>query len=199
MKKIFKVIILSFLAISILAPSVAMATNTVVAVSNSQESIEQQLIGTWRWHDGDYWILIFRADGTVLDGPPGMRTTYSWHIAGDRLIVDGEDWNMRLDGDMLTVNRFGSTHTYFWYSDSTEGEESLWGIGIILGGCFFTLVVIAIAIILFFVLRNRKQKKDMQAQMAQMQSQLYGQQQQFGTYPQQSPPPNNHQPPIQRH
>ncbi|MCL2379719.1 MAG: hypothetical protein FWC81_02890 [Coriobacteriia bacterium] len=199
MKKVFRLITLSILITFILSASVAIAANTAIAVSNSQESIEQQLIGTWQWDYGDYWLLIFREDGTLLDGPPGLRTTYNWQVADGRLFVDGDDWNMRIDGNTLTLDRFGSDHTYFWYSDSTEGEESLWALGVIALGCIFTIAVIAVVIILFFVLRNRRQKQEMQAQMAQMQSQLHNQPQQFGNHLSQQPPFNNHQPPIQRH
>jgi len=195
-KKLFKLIILSTFAISLLSANVAFASNAVTIANDSQSSIEEQLIGTWRWEDQHSWLLVFSEDGTVLDGPPGMRVNYNWQIVDGRLLIDGADQNMRIDGNTLTLDRLGSTYTYNWYSASTEAEESFWALGIIALGCIAAIVVIVIAIIVFFVLRSRKQKEEMQAQMNQMQSQLHGQQQQFGNQP---PPPNNHQSPINRH
>ena len=196
MKKLFKLIILSTFTISLLSANVAFASNAVTIANDSQSSIEEQLIGTWRWEDQHSWLLVFSEDGTVLDGPPGMRVNYNWQIVDGRLLIDGADQNMRIDGNTLTLDRLGSTYTYNWYSASTEAEESFWALGIIALGCIAAIVVIVIAIIVFFVLRSRKQKEEMQAQMNQMQSQLHGQQQQFGNQP---PPPNNHQSPINRH
>ena len=53
--------------------------------------LEQRLIGTWRWEDQYSYIVVFREEGTMLDGPPGLRTLHNWQIVNGRLFVDGAD------------------------------------------------------------------------------------------------------------
>jgi len=141
----------------------------VAAADNSQAPLEERLIGTWRWEDQYSWTLIFREDGTVLDGPPGMRTPLNWQVVNDRLIVDGEDWNVRFVGDTFTADRyFGISYTYIWDSDSTEGEASVWGIVAIILACGAVFVVIAVAIGAVVIVLVRRNKRKAQEQMQHM-------------------------------
>ena len=161
MKRAFTIIkLLTLTAIIVLTNLIPIASATNVA-AESQISLKQHLIGTWRWEHQHSWILIFREDSTMLDGPPGFRTVYSWQIVDDRLIVDGVDWNIRLADNTITIDRYGrSTHTYVWYSDSTEGETTLWLIA-------FIGIIIAVGIGIFvfiFVRRSRRKKRQIPSQ-----------------------------------
>ena len=61
-------------------------------------------------------------DGIVLDGMPGFRTEYRWEVVDDRLIVDGEGWNIRFRGGSFTAYRFGDIYRYICYNDSMKEE-----------------------------------------------------------------------------
>ena len=160
MKKTMKTILLSSLIVLLLLTSVPAVATAAETAGQTEQPLEERLIGTWRWEGQHSWIMVFREDGTLLDGPPGMRTTYNWQVRGDRLFVNGEDWNIRINRDRITVDRLGSTYSYVWYSDSTEGETSWWCF--IVGGLIF-LAVIALIIILIVRSVSRRRKRREQA------------------------------------
>jgi len=123
MKKIFKTAVLIMLITLTLLVNLTIIASATETIDDSQMSIEERLIGTWIWERGNSWLIIFREDGTLLDGPYGMRRLHDWEIVNDRLLIDGIDWNLRINDGSITVDRLGRrTYTYSWYSDSTEGE-----------------------------------------------------------------------------
>ena len=151
MKKIWRSAVLAILIAVLLSTSFALG-----ASDNAQAPLDQRLLGTWRWEYQHSWIVVFREDGTLLDGPPILRTTYSWQVVNDRLIVDGVDWNIRFTGDTFTVDRYGrNSYTYVWYSASTEGETSYLFFFILLG----VLGVIVFVVVLIIVLSARKRRR----------------------------------------
>lgn len=155
MKRVLKSVLL--LSLITLISIVGFALAAGATTDNSQAPLEERLIGTWRWEDQHSWTLIFREDGTVLDGPPGMRTPYNWSVVNDRLIVDGEDWNVRITDNTLTADRyFGISYTYNWYSDSTEGEASIWGIVLACGAVFVVIAAVIGAVVFVLVRRSRR-------------------------------------------
>ena len=168
MKKTIKIIVLSgLMAIILLANFTTVATALAVAspstIGRANAPLEQQLIGTWRWNDSPSWIVVFREDGTMLDGTSIWRTTFNWRVVNDRLLIDGVDWNVRIVGDTMTLDRhgFNTTYTYTWYSHSTEGETSglIWLILLI----FFLVLIAVITIVVIIVVRtsikNNKQRQ----------------------------------------
>ena len=164
MKKILQTIMLSGLIVFILLGSPALAASTAQADTNSQMPLEWRLIGTWRWEGQHSWIMVFREDGTMLDGPPGLRSTYNWEVVGNSLIVDGADWNIQITGNTITVDRYGrsrSRYTYVWYSDSTEGATSSWFL-VIIG---ILILSIAGAVVLSVVRRDQRRKRQEQPQL----------------------------------
>ena len=156
MKKILKTIIISNIIAIILLANLAIVSNATSTIDCTQSSLEQHLIGTWRWEYQHSWIIVFREDGTMLDGTPLLRTNHNWEIVNDRLFVDGDDWNIRTTANTITVDRLGSTYTYIWYSDSTEGGTSHLIVFIIIG----TIAVIGI-IVFTFVRRSRRKRQEM--------------------------------------
>ena len=119
-------------------------------------SLEERLIGTWRWTDQHNWILVFREDGTMIDGSPGLRSTHNWMVLNGRLLVDGADWNVRFTGNMITLDRPIGTFSYVWYSSSTDAESGFWILAVI-GGII--LLVIAGVIVLIVVLVKKSGNK----------------------------------------
>lgn len=157
MKKTLKIIIISGLIALMLLTNWALATNTT-DVTDDAYSLEQRLIGTWRWENPlSSWIIIFREDGTMLDGPSFLRTSYNWQVVNGRLLVNGVDWNIRITDNTITVDRYGrNTHTYVWYSDSTEGETSLLLLGLI---GIVMMIVIGTIVTIVLIRRNRRKKR----------------------------------------
>ena len=134
-----------------------MNVSTTSVAADSQPPLEQRLIGTWRWENQHSWIVVFREDGTLLDGPPGFRTVYNWQVVDERLFVNGVDWNIRLTDSTITVTRYGrSTYTYIWYSDSTEGETSLWLPILVV---MFIIIVIGVIVLIIVLSRRKKRQK----------------------------------------
>ena len=165
MKKILKTIVISSLVILILLGNLALAAGASNAAANPTLPLEERLIGTWRWEGQHSWLFIFREDGTILDGPPGLRTIYNWQVVGDRLIVDGVDWNLSIEpmlvlntGDNISfsVDRFGERYTYIWYSDSTEGETSSWLLAVF--AAVFLVVIGLMVLIVVRIVRRRKRE-----------------------------------------
>jgi hypothetical protein len=155
-KKILKAIILTSLISFLFQGTLVNAASTTNVINDSEIPLEEFLIGTWRWTTMDSWVVIFREDNTMLDGPPGLRTVYSWQIINDRLFVDGDDWNLRITNNTITVDRLSSTYTYVWYSDSTEGETSLWLLGIV---TIFIIVIIGIIVLIIVLISRRKKRR----------------------------------------
>jgi len=170
MKKLFKILIISKLITLVLFSNLVIALNATDITEDTENSLEQRLIGTWRWEMQHSWIVIFREDGTMLDGSPGMRTPHNWMIFNGRLLIDGEDWNLRIQEDTITVDRSGATYTYIWYSDSTEGETSHWGFLIILGIVIIIICSVTITIVLIFTRRRRRKTQQTSSQYAAQQS-----------------------------
>jgi hypothetical protein len=140
------------------------AVSVSATESNSQLPLEQRLIGTWQWDGPSDWVIIFREDGTLLDGTALFRNQHSWRVADERLIIDGIDWNIRFNGDTFTVNRhgFSGEYTYFWYSDSVEGETSFLFVGVL---AIIFLVIVAFAVIIIvsaIVLSKRSEQRSIQ-------------------------------------
>ena len=96
-------------------------------------SLEELLIGTWRWTDTNSYIIVFRPDGTGISGFPGLRFELVWHVDNGRLFIDGLDQNIRIDDDTITIDRFfsGTTYTYFRYSYETDASTSGWLLAVI--------------------------------------------------------------------
>ena len=170
MKRIFKILIISKLIALVLFSNLAIALSATDTTEDTENSLEQRLLGTWRWETQHSWVIIFREDGTMLDGTPGMRTTHSWRIVNGRLHVDSEDWNLRINEDTITVDRLGDTFTYIWYSDSTEGETSYWGILIILGIVIIIISGVIITIVLVIKRRSRRKTQQTSSQYAAQRS-----------------------------
>ena len=164
MIKAFKFFVLSgIIILSLLVPATAYAA----PVDNGQTPLEQRLIGTWRWDTGRSWIMVFREDGTMLDGFPGLRTTYNWQVVNNRLFVNGVDWNIRITDNTITLDRYGrSTYTYVWYSSSTDGDTSLWLLAII-GIMILTAFAAIVAVVTWLIIRRRGRQRDQQYQQYQ--------------------------------
>ena len=176
MKKSFKIIMFAKLIVIMVLMNLAVAAGEPYYTdynytADSEISLEQQLIGTWRWEADNSFIIVFREDGTMLDGWPWLRTIYNWRAVDGRLIVNGADWNIRFYGDaMFTVARYGqswNTHTYAWYSDSTEGEPSLmilaiFGIIILIAVGVLVLAGVIVLVVLLLVRRNKRRKQQEQ-------------------------------------
>ncbi|MCL2201390.1 MAG: hypothetical protein FWB75_05435 [Oscillospiraceae bacterium] len=167
MKKTLKTILITGLVALVLIANVAIVADT--ASADTDVSLEERLIGTWRWVDQHSWIVVFREDGTMLDGPPGLRTFYNWMIVNDRLFVNGVDWNLQLTDDTMSLTRSGVTYLYVWYSDSTEGEANLLWLIIIP----IVIVLIIVLVIVLLVRRSRKRRREMQ-EMQNIKSKLDG-------------------------
>ncbi|MCL2427420.1 MAG: zinc ribbon domain-containing protein [Oscillospiraceae bacterium] len=166
MKKAIRLSILFLLISLLLLTTSAIAINTI-ETDDMDISLEEHLIGTWRWGTQHSWIVIFREDGTMLDGPPGIRTIYSWQIIDGRLYVDNVDWNLNIvNENTITMFRSGSTHTYIWYSDSTDGETSLWIIWVIIGVVLLVIAGIIVTIVLIAVRAGRRKQKKSLSQSA---------------------------------
>jgi len=118
------------------------------------ESLEEFLIGTWHFTDTD-WILVFREDGTLIDGLPGMRRTSTWQVIYGRLLVDNRDWNLRVSGDKITVDRLSGTYSYIWYSDSTEAVTEMWFFGVLIIAVLAIIACIVVLMVTLVSLRNR--------------------------------------------
>ena len=163
MKKTLKTIILFSLIALMLLANLAIVASATAAANDSQIPLEQRLVGTWRWESQHSWIVVFRADGTMLDGPPGMRINYNWMVVNDRLFVDGEDWNVRFIDNNMILDRWGTdTYIYFWYSDSTEGETSFMLIWIIAIVILAVIGLIVFLIVFLIVRKNRRKDQQMQ-------------------------------------
>jgi len=122
MKKTFKTIILFKLIALILLANLVVIASAVEAIDDSQISLEERLIGTWRWERDGNWRIIFREDGTLLYGLYGLRSLYDWEIVDGRLFIGGIDWNLRMGDSTITVDQHGGrTYIFIWVSDSTEG------------------------------------------------------------------------------
>ena len=164
MKKTRKAILFFGLIVLLLLLNLAVAASATDAADRAELPLEERLIGTWRWDsEGSSWLIIFRADGTMLDGPAIFRTSYNWQIVGGRLIVDGIDWNIHMSDNAFTVARYGqriNTHTYVWYSDSTEGETTSLPIGRIISTALIAgaVILVVAAIILIVALRMNQRK-----------------------------------------
>jgi len=161
MKKILKHVVLVILI------AVVLFANFGIGASAS-EPLEEMLIGTWRWDTNSSWIVVFRPDGTGVDGLPGFRTEFTWHVTNDRLFMDGEDTNIRISGDRMTLGRLGSTYTYIWDSDATEAETSIWLIVTILILLFVVLPVGLIILIIVLVRRRRRRRNAFAADQSTM-------------------------------
>jgi len=166
MKKTLKMGIFCIVVVVLLTSLVFVAGATEAEfVDESRISLEQRIIGTWRWENQHSWIVVFREDGTMLDGAPLWRSFYNWSVIDDRLIVDGVDWNIRIDGDAITVDRYGSsffTYTYVWYGDSTEGEASFLIFYIIAAIIIFIIaasIVVGIILLVYFGRKNRNKNE----------------------------------------
>jgi len=164
MKKTLKTIILFSLIALMLLANLAIVASATAAANDSQIPLEQRLVGTWRWESQHSWIVVFRADGTMLDGPRGLRANYNWMVVNDRLFVDGEDWNVRFIDDNMILDRLGRTYIYFWYSDSTEGETSFMLIWIIAIVILAVIGLIVFLIVFLIVRKNRRKDQQMQPQ-----------------------------------
>jgi len=159
MKKILKnVILLSLIA-------VVLFTGFGISASAS-EPLEEMLIGTWRWDTGDSYILVFRPNGTGVSGVPGIRVSFDWHVINDRLLMDGEDTNIRISGNRITLDRIGSTYTYIRYSDATEVETGIWLLVTILIILFIVLPIGIIVLIIVLVRRSRRRRNAPVANMS---------------------------------
>ena len=159
-----KIITTCFFVMMLFVNVTFVLANAVDNETDSQIPLEQQLIGTWRWEVMDSWILVFREDGTMIDGVPGFRTEYSWEVVDDRLMVDGIDWNLRWDVRTewpplaIVVDRYGrDTYTYVWHSSSTEAETSMW-----LFWLFISFVVGLIVLVVWLIKRRKKRKESQQ-------------------------------------
>jgi len=166
MKKTLGIIFLSGVIILLLFANLSVVAGADQPIDNSQILLEQRLIGTWRWESQHSWIVVFREDGTMLDGPPGLRLIYDWRIVDGRLFIDGEDRNLRITDNAITFDRSHGTYTYVWYSDSIEGATSFW-LPVIIG--IAILAVITIVIVLL-ARRSRRKNQQMQSWQPQMQS-----------------------------
>jgi len=179
MKKTIRLITLFVLISVLLLTTSAIAADATEINDSANMSPEERLIGTWRWESQHSWIVVFREDGTMLDGPPGIRTTYNWRIIGGRLYVDGVDWDLNfIDENSITMRRDGVTYLYFWYSDSTEGETSVWIIWVILG--VILLVIAGIVVIIVLVATRASRRK--QQRMMQQSANYYNPQNQYNPY-----------------
>ncbi|MCL2842964.1 MAG: hypothetical protein FWE28_05780 [Oscillospiraceae bacterium] len=160
MKKTIRTILLLKLVGIMLLANLAIVASATDSIDPSPVSLEKHLIGTWRWEaTSSSWRIIFREDGTMLDGPSSFRTIYNWQAVNDRLIVNGIDWNIRLTDNAITVDRYGqgnNTHTYIWYSDSTEGETSFTFIWLIL---IVLLIPVGVIVLIVVLVRKRKRKQ----------------------------------------
>ncbi|MCL2372712.1 MAG: lipocalin family protein [Defluviitaleaceae bacterium] len=154
-----KLILAGFIAIILLA-SLTPAANATEWRNDPQFSLEQHLIGTWRWVSPGNYTIVFREDGVMISGMPGLRIPGNWMVVDNRLIVDGEDLNIRIVDDSIILDRLGSTFIYEWYSDSTEGEASLRTFMIIgIVAIVFVLAFVVGIIVLIVVLVIRRGKK----------------------------------------
>jgi len=171
MKKALKTIMFFKLIVLILLANFAIVASATETVDNSQIPLEQRLIGTWRSELQHSWIVVFREDGTVLDGPPGFRTIYNWQVINDRLIIDGVDWNIRITDNTITVDRYGSrTFTYIWYSGSTEGETSLMLFGVIGIIIIAWIVIVAVIVIIVLIIAHKNRRKQQQILLEMLES-----------------------------
>jgi len=174
MKKTLKAITLSSIIALIMLANFAIIASAAVPIDNSQIPLEQRLIGTWRWTNQHSWIIVFREDGTMLDGGPGLRTIYNWMVVNDRLFVNGVDWNIRITDSTITVERYGrstNTNTYVWYSDSTDGETSMWFMAIILIVILAAIAGIVVGIVLLCTRKSRRANRLARQQMQHNNSQ----------------------------
>ena len=166
MKKTFKPALLFNLIVLILLSNLVISASAADTAYNVQIPLEQRLIGTWRWESpNSSWIIVFREDGTMLDGPSFHRTIYNWQVIDDRLIVNGIDWNIRVTDNTITLDRRGRSHrtyTYVRYSDSTEGETSARIFYIIAAVIVF--VIVTVSLIAIRVSRRRRQRMQSQSQ-----------------------------------
>lgn len=145
----------------LLQVSPALQVTAIGVGTQGEVSLEEHLIGTWRWETSSSWLVIFREDGTMLDGPPGLRTIYQWQIVNGRLMVDGVDWNLRIGEDSITLDRYGrNIYRYVWYSDATEGDTSFWLIWVILAVIVLIIVVPTVLITRIIVRRKNRKKQE---------------------------------------
>jgi len=157
MKRLLTAILLAFIITSTFP-----ATFFAASTSSTPIPLNQRLIGTWMWDDG-LWTIVFRDDGVMFDGVPGMQTTRAWRADGDRLFVDGIDWNIRLSGETMTVDRDGISwisYTYTRHSDATDGGFAIagWLFAFVAG--FAALVVIGGTIAIILIVRNHRRKME---------------------------------------
>jgi len=154
MKRILKVGVV----VCLMVAALSMAFATTASANRANMPLEQMLVGTWRWDETSAWIVVFRPDGTGVDGMPGLRTEFNWHVRDGRLFWDGVDTNFRGNHNAITLDRLGSTYTYLRYSDSYDATTSLWLIITILVIVFLVLPIGVI--ILIVVLIKRKKRKN---------------------------------------
>jgi len=159
MRKLTKTLVT--FAIVVLALSMLLGISSIAQTNDEQQpSLENMLIGTWRWESTRSWIFVFRPDGTGVCGMPGMRTSFTWHVIGNDLFIDNANTNISISGNSITVNRFGRTtrYTYIRYSDSYNVSASLW--------LPIVLIVGIGAIITTVVVLSRKRKRRRNEEMA---------------------------------
>jgi len=132
-------------------------TPATPTTNNTEQTLEDRLIGTWDWNDS--YRIIFRADGTMQTGIWPFRVNRNWTVTNNRLIVDGVDWQIQMSNDGRSFSVFrpdlNMRYTYVRYSDDYVGTSAAWVV--ILGG--FCCLIFVGAIILIIVLVVRKKKK----------------------------------------
>lgn len=156
MKKISKFFVL-LIVLPILLSSIVAFAIELPQEDDVSQSLEDILIGTWRWETSHSWTVVFRADGTGVDGSPGLRSEFVWHVDNDRLFFNGTDVNLRVHNDIIIFERFsGTSYTYFRYSDNTDATASpVWPF--LLLGLF--ILLLPIVVIIFIVSRVRRKRR----------------------------------------
>ncbi|MCL2562481.1 MAG: hypothetical protein FWE08_00370 [Oscillospiraceae bacterium] len=165
MKRLLKIGICLYLIAVMLSASFALgaSANGSYPQENAEPSaLEELLVGTWRWETSDSWLIMFRPDGTGVDGPPGLRTRFVWHVENDRLFIDGTDYNIRIHGDTITLDRFFSrtSYTYIRHSDETDLATSFW-LFIVLGPVFIGLPALIIVLVVRAVRRRKRRRESL--------------------------------------
>jgi len=163
MRKTLKIgMLASLLAVMLfagLASSVSATSNgTARQGSTAQQPLEEMLVGTWRWVNINSYILVFRPDGTGASGFPGLRIGFVWSVVDGRLFVDGVDQNIRVDGNMITLDRLNDVYTYRRYSDATDISTDFTAL-IVIGVIVLVLIVGTIVLVVVLVSRSARRSR----------------------------------------
>ena len=126
--------------------------------SDRDAALVAALIGTWK---GESWmgttIYVFREDGTVLSGSPGMRSESTWWIEDGSIHRSSGSFRYTLRNDVLTVRhpvRTRISSEYTFYSEATdlyEAEDWVFMIA--------TLLVVGVAAIVIIVRKPWKRRR----------------------------------------